>query len=147
MSDKPVQMTIQGTYRGYSVSVSLECSLDSLDKAIDRLQARGIEPLHQPVSAGSQPSQGSKQPVDVLEGTYQHHWFREPGQKGPVCKVSLALDDGSTRTADFWQQEPRDLFALGQGARVRMFGRAKTSTDTVSGKQYQNFSVSRWEAA
>jgi hypothetical protein len=47
MSDKPVQMTIQGTYRGYSVSVSLECSLDSLDKAIDRLQARGIEPLHQ----------------------------------------------------------------------------------------------------
>jgi hypothetical protein len=141
MSDKPVHLTIQGTYRGYSVSVSLDCSLDSLDKAIDRLQAHGIEPLHQPASAGS------KQPVDVLEGTYQHHWFREPGQKGPMCKIALLLDDGSTRTADFWQQEPRDLFALGQGARVRMFGRAKTSTDTLSGKQYQNFSVSRWEAA
>jgi hypothetical protein len=144
MSDKPVHLTIQGIYRGYSVSVSLECSLDSLDKAIDRLAARGIEPLP---TAPAPASKGSKQPVDVLEGTYQHHWFREPGQKGPMCKVSLALDDGSTRTADFWQQEPRDLFALGQGARVRMFGRAKTSTDTVSGKQYQNFSVSRWEAA
>jgi hypothetical protein len=146
MSDNKLPLQITGMYRGFQVTVNLTATLESLDTAIERLQARGVEPLHQPASAGSQPSQGSKQP-DVLEGTYQHHWFREPGQKGPVCKVSLALDDGSTRTADFWQQEPRDLFALGQGARVRVFGRAKTSTDTLSGKQYQNFSVSRWEAA
>jgi hypothetical protein len=147
MSDNKLPLQITGMYRGFQVTVNLTATLESLDTAIERLQARGIEALHQPASAGSQPSQGSKQPVDVLEGTYQHHWFRDPGQKGPVCKITLLLDDGSTRTADFWQQEPRDLFALGQGARVRIFGRAKTSTDALSGKQYQNFSVSRWEAA
>jgi hypothetical protein len=147
MSDKSLPITLTGQYKGFQVAIQVDSTLDNLDRLVERLQARGIEALHQPASAGSQGSQGSKQPFDVLEGTYQHHWFREPGQRGPLCKITLLLDDGSTRTADFWQQEPRDLFALGQGARVRMFGRAKTSTDTVSGKQYQNFSVSRWEQA
>jgi hypothetical protein len=67
MSDhKPVNLTIQGTYRGYAVSVSLECSLDSLDKAINRLQARGVEPLADPApSKGSSSSKGG----EILEGT------------------------------------------------------------------------------
>jgi hypothetical protein len=146
MSDKPLPVTVQGVYEGYAVSVTVDVTLDKLPALVRRMKAHGIEPMPTP-AAGGNGSQGSKQPVDTLEGAYQGHWFREPGQKGPVCKVSLTLDDGSTRTADFWQQEPRDLFALGQGARVRMFGRAKTSTDALSGKQYQNFSVSRWEQA
>jgi hypothetical protein len=71
MSDKPVNLTIQGTYKGYAVSVSLECSLDSLDKAINRLQARGIEPLPTaPASKGSSSSKGSRQKGnETLEGT------------------------------------------------------------------------------
>jgi hypothetical protein len=63
MSDKPVSLTIQGNYRGYAVSVSLECSLDSLDKAINRLQARGIEPL--PTAPASKGSSSSKQRATV----------------------------------------------------------------------------------
>jgi hypothetical protein len=68
MSDKPVNLTIQGTYRGYAVSVSLECSLDSLDKAINRLQARGVEPLPT-APAPSKGSSSSKKGGETLEGT------------------------------------------------------------------------------
>jgi hypothetical protein len=69
MSDKPVNLTIQGTYRGYAVSVSLECSLDSLDKAINRLQARGIEPLPTAPAPSKGSSSSRQKGNETLEGT------------------------------------------------------------------------------
>jgi hypothetical protein len=53
MSDKPVQLTITGRYRGYEVAVQVDSTLDNLDRLVERLQARGVEPL-------AAPSKGSK---------------------------------------------------------------------------------------
>jgi hypothetical protein len=39
-------------YRGFQVTVNLTATLESLDTAIDRLQARGVEPLAAPSKDG-----------------------------------------------------------------------------------------------
>jgi hypothetical protein len=54
MSDKPVQLTISGTYKGYGVAVQVEATLDNLDRLVERLQARGVEPLAAPASKDGQ---------------------------------------------------------------------------------------------
>jgi hypothetical protein len=64
MSDKPVQLTISGTYKGYGVAVQVEATLDSLDKLVARLQARGVEPLPT-APAPSKGSSSSKQRATV----------------------------------------------------------------------------------
>jgi hypothetical protein len=60
MSDKPLPITLTGLYKGYQVSVQVEATLDNLDRLVERLQARGVEPLAAP-SKGS----GSKQRATV----------------------------------------------------------------------------------
>jgi hypothetical protein len=137
MSDKPVPITLTGSYRGYQVSIQVDSTLDNLDKLVNRLQARGVEPL--PTSQGAP----AKKPLDVLEGTYEAHSFREPRARGPVARVCLRTADGRERWGDFWREEPSDILKLPPGARLRFYGREKPSDDG----RYLNFSVSRWEQA
>jgi hypothetical protein len=141
MSDKPVNLTIQGTYRGYSVSVSLECSLDSLDKAIDRLAARGIEALHQPASAGSQGSQGSKQPFERFEGVFLRS-SRPDAEKGPALKITLRGENDDTRVFDLWKPEESEKLLTVVRANVSRLHIAYT---TRQNGRYTNYSVQSWQ--
>jgi hypothetical protein len=141
MSDKPVNLTIQGIYRGYSVSVSLDCSLDSLDKAIDRLQARGIEPLHQPASAGSQGSQGSKQPVERFEGVFLRS-SRPDAEKGPALKITLRGENEDVRVFDLWKPEESEKLLTVVRANVSRLHIAYT---TRQNGRYTNYSVQSWQ--
>jgi hypothetical protein len=142
MSDKPVQMTIQGIYRGYSVSVSLECSLDSLDKAIDRLQARGIEPLTAaPAAPASQGSQGSKQPVERFEGVFLRS-SRPDAEKGPALKITLRGEGEDVRVFDLWKPEESEKLLTVVRANVSRLHIAYT---TRQNGRYTNYSVQSWQ--
>jgi hypothetical protein len=67
MSDKPVQLTITGRYRGYEVAVQVDSTLDNLDRLVERLQARGVEPL--PTAPAPSKGSSSKKGSETLEGT------------------------------------------------------------------------------
>jgi hypothetical protein len=144
MSDKPVQMTIQGTYRGYSVSVSLECSLDSLDKAIDRLAARGVEPLRQPANAGSQGSQGSKSDhsgLAAFEGVFVRS-MRPDSEKGPALRVSLRGANEDTRTFDIWDATQSEQLLTVARANV---SRLRVRYVTKANGKYTNHAIKHWQ--
>jgi hypothetical protein len=140
MSDKPtIKMQLSGTYRGYGVAIEIDGTLDQLDKLIDRMQQRGIEPAHQaaPASAGNGKSE-RKGVKCALEGIYTGHHIPA---RGPACKVSLMLPGNVERGIDFWGAVPSELIALGSGTKIRVEGVEKVSSD---GK-YVNFSVNKWE--
>jgi hypothetical protein len=141
MSDKPVQMTIQGTYRGYSVSVFLECSLDSLDKAIDRLAARGVEPLHQPVSPGSQGSKSDHSGLAAFEGVFVRS-MRPDNEKGPALKITLRGQNDDTRVFDLWKPEESEKLLTVVRANVSRLHIAYT---TRQNGRYTNYSVQSWQ--
>jgi len=86
MSNKPVSITITGRYRGYEVAVQVESTLDNLDRLVERLQARGIEPLAAPAPAASK---GSSKPKDTVAGV-----VREIRPAKPGC-FKFDLDDGT----------------------------------------------------
>jgi hypothetical protein len=53
MSDRNIPITLTGSYKGFQVSIQVDSTLDNLDRLVERLQARGVEPL-------AAPSKGSK---------------------------------------------------------------------------------------
>jgi hypothetical protein len=87
MSDKPLPITLTGMYKGYEVAVQVEASLDSLDKLVERMQARGIEPLFTPQAAPS--GKGRSKPKDTVAGV-----VREIRPAKPGC-FKFDLDDGT----------------------------------------------------
>jgi hypothetical protein len=126
------------------VSVSLECSLDSLDKAIDRLAARGIEPLHQPastVSQGSQGSQGSKQPVERFEGVFLRS-SRPDAEKGPALKITLRGENEDVRVFDLWKPEESEKLLTVVRANV---SRLHIAYITRQNGRYTNYTVQSWQ--
>jgi hypothetical protein len=149
MSDKSVPITIQGSYRGYAISVQIDSTLDSLDRLVERLQARGVEPMPTapaPGAAAPSASAGngkSERPLETLEGTVGSHITGEHARQ-PAAKVAIITDAGE-KMVDFWKDFPGDLVSLPKGTRVRVYGHSRTKVNTF-GKEYQNFSVSRWEA-
>jgi hypothetical protein len=86
MSDKPLPITLTGMYKGYQVAVQVEASLDSLDRLVERMQARGIEPLPTPTAPASK---GSGKPKDTVAGV-----VREIRPAKPGC-FKFDLDDGT----------------------------------------------------
>jgi hypothetical protein len=86
MSDKPLPITLTGLYQGYQVSIQVEATLDSLDKLVGRLQARGIGPLPAPAASASK---GSSKPKDTVAGV-----VREIRPAKPGC-FKFDLDDGT----------------------------------------------------
>jgi hypothetical protein len=90
MSNKPVSITITGRYRGYEVAVQVESTLDNLDRLVERLQARGIEPLP---TATAPASKGSGKQKERIAGKLT----RTLTMKLNVYKFELAPDDGTER--------------------------------------------------
>jgi hypothetical protein len=93
MSNKPVPITITGHYRGYAVAVQVESSLDALDQLIDRLQARGIEPL--PAPAAQAPASKGKKSRETLEGTVKRIITSKPLGGNAMHLFKFEVDDGS----------------------------------------------------
>jgi hypothetical protein len=91
MSDHKLPLQITGMYRGFQVTVNLTATLESLDTAIDRLQARGIEPL--PTAPAPAPSKGSSKQKERIAGKLT----RTLTMKLTVYKFELAPDDGGQR--------------------------------------------------
>jgi hypothetical protein len=141
MSDKPVQMTIQGTYRGYSVSVSLECSLDSLDKAIDRLQARGIEPLHQAPAPAPNGDKSDYSGLAAFEGVFVRS-MRPDSDKAPALKISLRGEGEDTRTFDLWDATQSEQLLTVARADV---SRIRVRYVTKANGKYTNHTVKHWQ--
>jgi hypothetical protein len=52
MSDKTLPITLTGSYKGFQVSIQVDSTLDNLDRLVERLQARGVEPLAAPSKDG-----------------------------------------------------------------------------------------------
>jgi hypothetical protein len=90
MSNKPVSITITGRYRGYEVAVQVESTLDNLDRLVERLQARGIEPRP---TATAPASKGSGKQKERIAGKLT----RTLTMKLNVYKFELAPDDGTER--------------------------------------------------
>jgi hypothetical protein len=92
MSDKPLPITLTGLYKGYQVSVQVEATLDNLDRLVERLQARGVEPL--PTAPAPAPaSKGSGKQKERIAGKLT----RTLTMKLNVYKFELAPDDGTER--------------------------------------------------
>jgi hypothetical protein len=91
MSDKPLPITLTGMYKGYQVSVQVEATLDNLDRLVERLQARGVEPLA--ASAPAPASKGSGKQKERIAGSLT----RTLTMKLNVYKFELAPDDGGQR--------------------------------------------------
>jgi hypothetical protein len=90
MSDKPLPITLTGMYKGYQVAVQVESTLDSLDRLIERLKARGIMPLAQAAPSGASKGSGKKERIaGKLTQTLT--------MKLNVYKFELAPDDGGQR--------------------------------------------------
>jgi hypothetical protein len=149
MSDHKLPLQITGMYRGFEITVNLTATLESLDTAIERLQARGVEPMPTapaPGAAAPSASAGngkSERPLETLEGTLNGHITGENSRQ-PAAKVAVLTEQGE-KWGDFWKDFPGDLVSLPKGTRVRFYGHSRTKVNTF-GKEYQNFSVSRWEA-
>jgi hypothetical protein len=141
MSDKPVHLTIQGTYRGYSVSVSLECSLDSLDKAIDRLAARGIEPLHQAPAPAPNGDKSDYSGLAAFEGVFVRS-MRPDSEKGPALRVSLRGENEDTRTFDIWDATQSEQLLTVARADV---SRIRVRYVTKANGKYTNHTVKHWQ--
>jgi hypothetical protein len=97
MSDKPLPITLTGTYKGYQVSVQVEATLDSLDKLVARLQARGVEPLPTaPAPAPASKGSGSKQKgSETLEGTVKRILTDKALGGKAMHLFKFEVDDGS----------------------------------------------------
>jgi hypothetical protein len=93
MSDKPLPITLTGLYKGYQVSVQVEATLDNLDRLVERLQARGVEPLAAPAQAPAPASKGSGKQKERIAGKLT----RTLTMKLNVYKFELAPDDGTER--------------------------------------------------
>jgi hypothetical protein len=85
----------------------------------------------------------SERPLETLEGTLNGHITGENSRQ-PAAKVAVLTEQGE-KWGDFWKDFPGDLVSLSKGTRVRFYGHSRTKVNTF-GKEYQNFSVSRWEA-
>jgi hypothetical protein len=95
MSDKPLPITLTGLYKGYQVSVQVEATLDSLDKLVARLQARGVEPLPT-APAPSKGSGSSKQKgSETLEGTVKRILTDKALGGKAMHLFKFEVDDGS----------------------------------------------------
>jgi hypothetical protein len=131
-------------YRGFQVTVNLTATLESLDTAIERLQARGVEPLHQPASAGSQPSQGSKSDhsgLAAFEGVFVRS-MRPDSEKGPALRVSLRGEGEDVRTFDLWDATQSEQLLTVARANV---SRLRVRYVTKANGRYTNHTVKHWQ--
>jgi hypothetical protein len=141
MSDNKLPLQITGMYRGFQVTVNLTATLESLDTAIERLQARGVEPLHQPASAGSQASKSDHSGLAAFEGVFVRS-MRPDSEKGPALRVSLRGENEDTRTFDIWDATQSEQLLTVARADV---SRIRVRYVTKANGRYTNHTVKHWQ--
>jgi hypothetical protein len=126
MSEKTLPITLTGTYKGYQVAIQVESTLDSLDKLVNRLQARGIEPMPAPASAN-----GKKAPQQQMEGTVTQVLTSKDTPKGKLVKLQMSTPEKEYQvvTAFGTVAGAMALANVNVGDRLQVGGYTKTSEE------------------
>jgi hypothetical protein len=93
MSDKTLPITLTGSYKGFQVSIQVDSTLDNLDRLVERLQARGVEPLAAPSKGSS--SSGKQKGSETLEGTVKRILTDKALGGKAMHLFKFEVDDGS----------------------------------------------------
>jgi hypothetical protein len=139
-NDKPLPITLTGIYKGYQVAVQVETTLDKLDALVNRLQARGIEPLPAPAAGGN--GKAAKE-LQEFRGQVNRPWHPE---RGPKVKFALVNDDQASIGCDIWDSTLAGEFArqqIQEGDTLVVQGTLKTRES--GGKVYKNFAVETFQ--
>jgi hypothetical protein len=141
MSDNKLPITLTGQYKGFQVAIQVDSTLDNLDRLVERLQARGVEPLHQAPAPAPNGDKSDYSGLAAFEGVFVRS-MRPDSERGPALRVSLRGEGEDVRTFDIWDATQSEQLLTVARANV---SRIRVRYVTKANGKYTNYTVKHWQ--